>query len=116
MANQQAAIDTFSSKIHNIELANRQRSCAVHAWLKQLDGENRRLAGELHDCRERESRMRNRLKNRRDDRMQDLERENAALRCQLALLFKAGRKCQTRLSVDTVSTVSTDSASVPHTL
>jgi len=113
VANQQATIDTLSSKLHNLQLANRQqqRTAEQQSSSRSLDLEerNRDLSNQLAECREREMSLRKELnsqfKNARysdDDsnreqqhaalerRNVELERENEELRRALGELRDNG--------------------------
>jgi len=73
VANQQATIDTLSSKLHNLELANRHSFEKEHedkARLQSFEDENRILARALDRCMERELGLRNELKLQRQQIMQ----------------------------------------------
>mmetsp|Transcript_31028 Transcript_31028/g.67107 ORF Transcript_31028/g.67107 Transcript_31028/m.67107 type:complete len:557 (+) Transcript_31028:62-1732(+) len=120
VANQQATIDTLSSKLHNFNLAHRQLRRIDQTRVKKLELENRQLADQLEQCREREKSLMGELKwgGYNDD---PVMRENAHLRYQLALMggsVSAGRQDEKRRrSLDTILThVSTDADSVPHSL
>eukprot|EP00578_Thalassiosira_sp_NH16_P029186 CAMPEP_0181103620 /NCGR_PEP_ID=MMETSP1071-20121207/14964_1 /TAXON_ID=35127 /ORGANISM="Thalassiosira sp., Strain NH16" /LENGTH=481 /DNA_ID=CAMNT_0023186709 /DNA_START=38 /DNA_END=1483 /DNA_ORIENTATION=+ len=63
VANQQATIDTLSSKLHNLEVANRQLMPSEEFRRKNLEAENHRLAIKLIECRESEIDSRNELRN-----------------------------------------------------
>lgn len=99
VANQQATIDTLSSKLHNLQLANRQRTADTSPRSRDLEERNRRSSEALAECRERDmlprkesnSRHHHRARNSDDsnngeDRRRsegingELARENAALR------------------------------------
>lgn len=53
VANQQATIDTLSSKLHNAELANRQQKQMDQSRVHNLKAENERLVYHLSEYRER---------------------------------------------------------------
>eukprot|EP00571_Detonula_confervacea_P003000 CAMPEP_0172315442 /NCGR_PEP_ID=MMETSP1058-20130122/25203_1 /TAXON_ID=83371 /ORGANISM="Detonula confervacea, Strain CCMP 353" /LENGTH=197 /DNA_ID=CAMNT_0013029519 /DNA_START=93 /DNA_END=686 /DNA_ORIENTATION=- len=95
VANQQATIDTLSSKLHNIELANRQLRNMDQDRVKNFELENKILVGQLNECREREIGLRRELNSERvsscpgrDQHSCDdgLMRENSNLQRELALL------------------------------
>lgn len=138
VANQQATMDTLSSKLHNFELANRQLRHELRrvdqsnkSSVKKVEAENRKLADQLGDCREREISLMQELNHRgRGGRDNDdpVMRENAHLRYQLELMggpiiaaaaatTTVGQKYKTRYSLaTTVTNVSSDLDSLPNTL
>mmetsp|Transcript_11631 Transcript_11631/g.25495 ORF Transcript_11631/g.25495 Transcript_11631/m.25495 type:complete len:470 (-) Transcript_11631:434-1843(-) len=71
VANQQATIDTVSSKLHNFELANRQRTTNEASKISNLEAENRNLAAQLNESREREISLRKELNLQHDLHLAD---------------------------------------------
>ena len=92
VANQQATIDTLSSKLHNLELLQSRQQQRQRG----LEVENKKMTSQLNDCREREIQLQNELKlvtasfnqeqevddslnGEREHRQQDLGRINVTL-------------------------------------
>jgi len=101
VAEQQASIDTLSSRLRNAELSAGRRL----ARTEELEAENRSLADRLDECRARESNLRRELGRRRDN--EALMRENVEMRCQLSLMrgaVFAHQEDELRGSIITAST------------
>lgn len=58
IANQQATIDTLASRLRNLQHSNRQLCNMDQRQTKSLKDENRNLADQLNECREREIHLR----------------------------------------------------------